>query len=460
MKSLGNDCSLFTRCSHVVRCWKIGLPVILAMIGAAACWAQPAPTLADLEKAAGKGDPIAQTKLGEMYLSGEGVPQDDAKSIEWTRKAADQGYAEAQVDLGYDYENGYGVVQNDEVAAKQGYADAQLELGFRSQVGKGVEANSAQAMQWYGLAAQQGDALAQHALGDMYQQGLGVPEDDEEAIRWYRKAAAQGDVSAQSALGFIYEFSKTVPIDLKEAAKWYRLAADQGYVLAEFQLAILYEYGRGVSKDLVEAYKLFSKAAASNDDETTYKEDAIQEVVNLIGLSAAVPLAHVVDAARRGPRTFSHRFKSLIKRSMPRLQRDNGEKPAIINSVNQSQQEGHSARRRDPPAAGQPLHEPVPEILAEPSEGRRRGSEMKSVGKPDARSIIDSVNQTRGPVDMWRTDKRQKAILILIATVLVILVLYPPFHFVVRGSQFNRGFSFILSPPTVLLLTLACFFWK
>jgi TPR repeat protein len=70
-------------------------------------WAQPASppsTLADLEEAADKGDAVAQTKLGEMYASGEGVSLDAAKSFEWTKRAADQGYAQAQFDLGADYE--------------------------------------------------------------------------------------------------------------------------------------------------------------------------------------------------------------------------------------------------------------------------------------------------------------------------------------------------------------------
>ena len=47
-------------------------------------------------KAAEQGDADAQSSLGYMYRKGQGVTQDDAEAVNWTRKAADQGNAEAQ----------------------------------------------------------------------------------------------------------------------------------------------------------------------------------------------------------------------------------------------------------------------------------------------------------------------------------------------------------------------------
>ncbi len=40
-----------------------------------------------------------------MYDNGQGVPQDYAMAVKWSRKAADQGYAPAQYALGYMYQN-------------------------------------------------------------------------------------------------------------------------------------------------------------------------------------------------------------------------------------------------------------------------------------------------------------------------------------------------------------------
>jgi len=62
----------------------------------------------------------AQTNLGWMYESGQGVPQDDTEAVRWYRLAAEQGDAAAQLSLGLRYTNGRGVPQ-DYVAAHMWY---------------------------------------------------------------------------------------------------------------------------------------------------------------------------------------------------------------------------------------------------------------------------------------------------------------------------------------------------
>ncbi len=46
-----------------------------------------------------KGDPRAMTLLGELYSSGIGIPQDDAKAVEWYRLAAGRGDRDAMFAL-------------------------------------------------------------------------------------------------------------------------------------------------------------------------------------------------------------------------------------------------------------------------------------------------------------------------------------------------------------------------
>ena len=55
-----------------------------------------------------QGDSDAQYFLGVMYKNGQGVPQDDAESVQWYRLAANQGDADAQYNLGVMYKNGKG----------------------------------------------------------------------------------------------------------------------------------------------------------------------------------------------------------------------------------------------------------------------------------------------------------------------------------------------------------------
>ncbi len=66
----------------------------------------------EFKKLADQGDAEAQSRLGEMYANGQGVPQDYAKAVKWYRKAAEQGYDEAQFELGWAYADGNAVPQD------------------------------------------------------------------------------------------------------------------------------------------------------------------------------------------------------------------------------------------------------------------------------------------------------------------------------------------------------------
>ena len=101
--------------------------------------------------------------LGDMYRTGEGVPENDAEAVRWYRAAAAQDHMGAQFKLGLMYTNG-----------------------------EGVPGNDAEAVRWYRAAAEQGHAGAQFALGLMYTNGYGVAEDHVQAYAWFNLAAAQG----------------------------------------------------------------------------------------------------------------------------------------------------------------------------------------------------------------------------------------------------------------------------
>ena len=45
-------------------------------------------------------------------MTGEGVPRDYQKALQWIRKAARQGYRKAQLNLGLMYVNGHGIEKN------------------------------------------------------------------------------------------------------------------------------------------------------------------------------------------------------------------------------------------------------------------------------------------------------------------------------------------------------------
>jgi TPR repeat protein len=114
-----------------------------------------------------QGYAAAQANLGNMYISGKGVPQDYKEAVKWYRLAAEQGHAAAQLKLGFAYNLGQGVPQDDKEAVK-----------------------------WIRLSAEQGHVVAQYFLGVIYSLGKGVLQHNLRAHMWYNIAAANGHDSA------------------------------------------------------------------------------------------------------------------------------------------------------------------------------------------------------------------------------------------------------------------------
>ena len=63
------------------------------------------------------GNAEAQTLLGAMYWSGEGVTRDHKEAAKWYLRAAEKGYARAQNDIGFMYGFGEGTPPKDNVQA-------------------------------------------------------------------------------------------------------------------------------------------------------------------------------------------------------------------------------------------------------------------------------------------------------------------------------------------------------
>lgn len=97
-----------------------------------------AAELAIIRPLADKGYPFAQFNLGVLYDEGKGMPEDNAKAMEWYQKAAEQGFPQAQVNLGIMYEQG-----------------------------EGTPADPVRAYFWYALAESQGDSLAPQGKQDI-----------------------------------------------------------------------------------------------------------------------------------------------------------------------------------------------------------------------------------------------------------------------------------------------------
>ena len=168
---------------------------------------EPITGLEKLRKLALQGDSVAQRRLGESYLGGDGVIKDGAEAVYWFRLAAEQGDSGAQFYLGLMYKTGNSVIRD-----------------------------SVEAARWYRLAAEQGEATAQFYLGKAYRNGDGVTKNAVEAVRWYRLAAIRGDSDAQFALSAMYFMGRGVTQDRVTAYMWNSIAAENGNKTARDQL--------------------------------------------------------------------------------------------------------------------------------------------------------------------------------------------------------------------------------
>jgi hypothetical protein len=158
-----------------VRAWFV-VAVVLALLTPTSYAGSEASYVNAAQKAAERGNTLAQTYLGGLYLRGKGVPKDYAKAMRWYIKSAEQGDVTAQLFLGSGYHGG-----------------------------PGFPKDMAKAMHWYRKAAEQGNAAAQKTLGWGYYFGNAIPKEYSKAIYWFKLAAEQGNAKAQLLLGMTYE---------------------------------------------------------------------------------------------------------------------------------------------------------------------------------------------------------------------------------------------------------------
>jgi hypothetical protein len=167
--------------------------------------------LEQLRRAGEHGHPIALWKLGKIYETGDGVPVNDAKAVEFYREVIDNHADEAR-----------GTPQAAFVAS------AFVSLG--SYYLKGVEKaairpNVDRARELYTYAASIfGDTEAQYRLGRLYLED-GGERDPRQAARWLTVAAKKGHCGAQAMLGqLLFNGDEGLPRRPVQGLMWLTIA--------------------------------------------------------------------------------------------------------------------------------------------------------------------------------------------------------------------------------------------
>ena len=128
-----------------------------------------------------QGNTSSQSRLGWMYLKGEGVQQNVTESLKWYRKA----------------------VELEETRPVQARAYLLRVEGLRRSNEMGSQSRRTR---W---------GPAQFKIGYMYYKGQGVKQDYEEAAKWFIKDASRNSARAQLRIGFILSKGIGVPKDLR-----------------------------------------------------------------------------------------------------------------------------------------------------------------------------------------------------------------------------------------------------
>ena len=141
-------------------------------------------SIAQLEKAAMRGDARAQSQLAERYACGDGVPRDEEAALKWWQSAADLGDQEAAQALAR--------YQRDSAPSEQHLPANVLPNPKFTQALRDLTAAAIALQQ----QAEAGDAHAQYALAERYRKDEAVGANGKHADYWLRRAAAQGEANA------------------------------------------------------------------------------------------------------------------------------------------------------------------------------------------------------------------------------------------------------------------------
>lgn len=232
----------------------------------------PVSGAAAFREAAELGDPVAQYRLGLLYLSGIGVAADDAKGFRWIEKAAGQNLLTAIETLAALHAEGRGVEADRRVAAAM----------FERAAGLGsVDAPYHRAM--LALSRQDGDSGA------------------DEIVALLEEAAARGSTAACLQLGVMHAQGQRVEQDYGRAALWYGRAVELGSSDGLFNLAFLRL--RGLDPAPVDARSgvaLLEEAAALGNRAASWALYNIHQDGVYVDRDPAAADLWLIEAARRG----------------------------------------------------------------------------------------------------------------------------------------------------------------
>jgi TPR repeat protein len=278
----------------------------------------PAQAIPWLEKAAAKGDSVAEFLLGQAFNEGLGVSEGSAEAAGWFQKAAEHGHEGAKLALAGLLATGRGLPQDDRRAfeiylglAQKGSASAALAVAPFYMDGRGVKQDRVEGYAWLTtFAALSNDGYPEKTgPRDAAAQSLSFGEINEgqrRALELYRpndwkdvlervENPEDGNIMKRASAGELFLTGTLIPQNFPKAFEIFQKLADQGYAPGLLGLARMYEQGLGMEPDLVEAYKLYYIAR----DRPFLEDDKYQAESGLLNLKLKMSEDLMDDARKR-----------------------------------------------------------------------------------------------------------------------------------------------------------------
>lgn len=255
-----------------------------------------------LEKAVGQNIPNAMMLLGNLLYKGDDVQQDYSKAMNLYKRAAVNGNPAAAWNVGIMYKNGQGAKEN-YLIALQWFANAAtkgMDMNFQKQLNEanveikngwkntdfytfvhalwlleGPTPNLAEAVKLLTALEKKNLPVATTILGMCYADKQWKKANEKKMLECYEKAAKEGDPHANYLLAKLHlDDTKVIKANKSKVVECYEKAAEAGYAPAQCELGNLYYTGKIVSKNITKAIVYYNDALLNG----YLSEDAAQNL--------------------------------------------------------------------------------------------------------------------------------------------------------------------------------------
>lgn len=198
---------------------------------------------------ADQGQTMAQSYVGECYLSGYGVERNYYKSLYWYKRCADEGdnaYAQYLAsylirlleDTGRIDDSPEDAFQYAKKSADHGNHSARVMVAKYYREGYGVEKNYEKSFYYFSLLADDEDKVGLRESAKLLLEGRGVQRDSKKALEYLNKAIKANDGPAAFYLAHCYYVGNGVKADKKKGTQLLQKAVDLNSEDAKLALAL------------------------------------------------------------------------------------------------------------------------------------------------------------------------------------------------------------------------------